>query len=129
VNTALQFGLVALGGAVGASLRYAVNLGVVLAGRVDFPYATLAVNAAGSLLAGLLLVLFTTAWPHHPGWRVFAMTGLLGGFTTFSAFSVETLALFQAGQLRAAALNILTNVVLCLALCGAGIALARRAVA
>lgn len=129
MNTASQFGLVALGGAVGAACRFAVYLGAALAGRTEFPFATLVVNAVGSLIAGLLFTLFATAWQHDPAWRLFALTGLLGGFTTFSAFSVETLTLFQAGQVRAAALNVVANIVLCLVLCGAGIALARRALA
>ena len=89
ISTTLQ---VALGGALGAALRFL--LGTALA-RPGFPVAILGVNVLGSFLMGLLAV-----WLQQrglTGWQPFLMTGLLGGFTTFSAFSLETMTLIERG--------------------------------
>jgi len=86
--------LVALGGALGAVLRYAVGLAVA------FPMGTLVVNVIGSLAIGVAFVAFAQSTKSHP----FVITGLLGGFTTFSAFSLDTLKLIEAGRIGAAGL-------------------------
>ena len=91
--------LVAVGGALGAASRYSLS-GWMLhhAGQAKFPYETFAVNVIGCLLAG---VLAGVAEKHHlisPEARLFLLTGILGGFTTFSAFGVETLYLVRRGE-------------------------------
>lgn len=105
---------VALGGALGASLRYAVGLFWVA--RADrWPMSTLSVNVLGCLVAGVLLTSVATRMPAGSPYGLFLMTGVLGAFTTFSAFSVDTLRLAQSGQWSIAVLNVGLNVVLCLA--------------
>jgi CrcB protein len=86
--------LVALGGGAGAAARFGVSQ--ALAGRDGFPWATFAINVAGSLLLGILM----GAFPSGDAWRVRALlaAGFCGGFTTFSTFSYETLVLLQRGS-------------------------------
>ena len=110
---------VALGGAIGAVLRYAVGLAVV------FPIGTLAVNVAGSFAIGLVWVIFAARGLQ--GWLPFVMTGILGGFTTFSAFSLDTLRLVETGRLAAAGGYVMASVLVSLAACAAGLWIARGA--
>jgi CrcB protein len=110
-----QLFLIAIGGAVGSVLRYLVSTGVYsLIGRL-FPFGTLTVNIIGSLAMGFLSVFllerFNGLAPHL---RALLLVGFLGGFTTFSAFSLETLALFENGDFILGLLNILLSVSLCL---------------
>lgn len=101
--------LVALGGAIGASLRYLAGLGVVrLLGHHDFPMAIITVNVIGSFLMGVFVVAAAQRGLTHLG--PFVMTGLLGGFTTFSAFSLETVTLFERGQPGQAVLYVAMSV-------------------
>jgi CrcB protein len=88
---------------------------------VGAPWGTAAVNVIGSFAIGVLFVLLDT----RVGWQLFLMTGLLGGFTTFSAFSLDTIKLFEAGQPLEAALYVLGSVVLSLIAVALGVALAR----
>ena len=97
--------LVALGGAVGAALRYLAGLGVVhLLGRTAFPLGIITVNILGSFLMGVFAVLAMHRGLNHLSPLV--MTGLFGGFTTFSAFSLETALLIERGSYGMAALYI-----------------------
>jgi CrcB protein len=80
---------VAVGGGVGAAARHAAEVAWPTSSG-DFPWTILTVNAAGSALIGVLLVLITEAWPAHRLLRPLIGTGFLGGFTTFSAFAVDT---------------------------------------
>jgi CrcB protein len=106
---------IALGGAIGSVLRH---LGVSAIGA---PWGVAAVNVAGSFAIGVLYVLLASRSALAPA----LMTGLLGGFTTFSAFSLDTLKLWEAGQPAQAALYVATSVLLSLAAVVAGVSLAR----
>ncbi|MEQ8232611.1 MAG: fluoride efflux transporter CrcB [Gammaproteobacteria bacterium] len=123
---AATLALIALGGALGAVLRFLVSSGVAaLAGR-GFPYGTLLVNVLGSAAIGALYVLLTERLVAAPGWRAFLVVGLLGALTTFSTFSLETVQLVEAGLAGRAMLNVLLNVVLCVAACALALALMRQ---
>jgi fluoride exporter len=107
---------VALGGALGSVTRYAVSLGTARWLGVGFPWGTLIVNVAGSFAIGLLAALVTADGRPALGTdaRAFLMIGILGGFTTFSSFSLETLNLARGGALAAAAANAGLSLALCL---------------
>lgn len=121
-----QLVAIAVGGAVGAVLRYGASTAVyALAGR-GFPYGTLAVNVAGSAVMGLLFVLLVERLDADPVWRAALLVGLLGSFTTFSTFSMETLALMEEGAAVKALANILASVLLCLAGVWLGVAVGRQ---
>jgi CrcB protein len=114
---------VALGGALGASARYGVNLGAARLFGPAFPWATLAVNVVGSFLMGLLVA----ALGRDSAWAPLLMTGVLGGFTTFSAFSLDAVALWHKGQGAVAAAYVAASVLLSLAALMAGLFMGRPA--
>ena len=109
--------LVALGSGVGGAARLYVSTLVSRGAGTSFPWGTLAVNVAGCLLVGALGALFEPSNPLHvrQELRVLLIVGVLGGFTTFSAFSLETLLLVQRGAVGAAVGYVVASVVLCLA--------------
>jgi CrcB protein len=107
--------LAGLGGFVGSAARY--SIGVLLArttAALTFPIATLLVNVTGSFLIGLLLGTTPARNWLNDDMRVFVIVGILGGFTTFSSFSMDTLQLWRETNAARAGLNVLLNVVLCL---------------
>ena len=106
---------IALGGAIGAALRYGIGLFLL------FPYATLFVNVLGSFLMGIAFVFLASRSAATP----FVMTGILGGFTTFSAFSLDTLKLYEAGRLAAAGGYLAGSVILSLSALILGVVIAR----
>ena len=108
---------VALGGAIGALLRYATTLAVAA------PLGTLIVNVLGSFAMGLAFVFVTAKGLDRAA--LFVMTGVLGGFTTFSAFSLDAYRLYEKGELASAATYVAGSVVLSVAGLVAGILLAR----
>lgn len=119
---------VGLGGGLGAVTRYL--LGLWVAGRVGstFPYHTLLINVSGSLAIGILLVLLTERLATDPAWRLFLVIGALGGYTTFSSFTYEALALVESGDLVAAALYVFGSNALGLLAAYAGIVVTRTIV-
>lgn len=101
--------LVALGGAIGACLRYLTGIGLMrLLGPQDFPVAIITVNVVGSFLMGVFVVGAAQRGLTH--FSPFVMTGVLGGFTTFSAFSLETVTLLQRGDTGHALLYVVLSV-------------------
>jgi fluoride exporter len=107
---------VALGGALGSVARYACSTAAARWLGAGFPYGTLFVNVAGSFATGLLAALVSSEGRPSLGAdaRAFVLVGVLGGFTTFSSFSFETLELARGGALGAAGTNVALSVVLCL---------------
>jgi len=118
--------LVAAGSALGGVLRYVV--GVALQQRLVsvFPYGTLTVNVTGSLLAGFLVRYLLQSPLGTPEVRALLLTGFCGGYTTFSAFSFESVQLFQEGDYWRGALNVLSNVVCSLGATALGFLLAQE---
>ncbi len=114
---------VAIGGALGAVARYLTGLGAVRIMGAAFPYGTLSVNVVGSFAMGVLAVLLMAKGGAR--FSPVLMTGLLGGFTTFSAFSLEAVSLWERGAVGAAAVYVTASVVLSIAALLAGLALAR----
>ena len=117
---------IALGGSIGAVLRYLASTGLhLLVGR-GFPYGTLLVNVLGSLLMGFLYVMLVERLALSVEWRAVLLIGMLGAFSTFSTFSMETFALFEDGENIKALLNIILSVSLCLVAVWLGVATGRR---
>ncbi|MEO0402582.1 MAG: fluoride efflux transporter CrcB [Pseudomonadota bacterium] len=120
--------LVALGGAIGASLRWLAGVAMLRAmGPSDFPLAIITVNVIGSFLMGVFVVAAAQRGLTHLS--PFVMTGLLGGFTTFSAFSLETMTLIERGQMGHAALYIAISVAVSIGALALGLVLARGVLA
>lgn len=117
------FLMIALGGALGASARHAANLVVQRLLGPGFPWATLVVNVLGSLVMGMLVIWFAERGTMR--FAPFLTVGLLGGFTTFSTFSLDAVALWQRGDQLAATGYVAASVVLSLAALLAGMMLAR----
>lgn len=117
---------IAAGGALGSVLRYGLSLWVqALAGR-GFPFGTLAVNVLGCLAMGFLFVLLDERTGASAVWRAGLLIGVLGGFTTFSAFSIETFNLIEQGALAKAAGNMAANLALCVGAIWLGVFSARQ---
>jgi len=122
----MQLLFIALGGAIGAVLRFVVSNAVYASAGRDFPYGTLTVNVVGSLLMGVLYVLLVERFAMAGEWRAFLLVGLLGAFTTFSTFSIETLTLIENGAHARALANMLLSVMLCVFATWAGVVAARQ---
>jgi CrcB protein len=107
----VHFLLVALGGAIGAGFRHLVNVAALKILGAGFPWATLTVNLVGSFAMGVFIELLTRRVGSSNELRLFVATGILGGFTTFSAFSLDFAALWQRGETAVAAGYVLASVV------------------
>ena len=125
-----KFFLVFAGGGLGAVARYGVGLGMGRAGLTGWPYATFAVNVIGGLLMGVLAgVLAHRGGEGADHWRVALGVGVLGGFTTFSAFSLETALMIERRQVLSAGAYAALSVVVCVAAVFAGLLLTRKVLA
>lgn len=124
----MRFLLICLGGAVGTAARYGAGGLAVRWWGTEFPYGTLVVNVTGSFLIGFIqqVGLTTLAIPETA--RLVLTIGLMGGFTTYSSFSYETLRLVEEGSWLQAATNVVLTTGLCLAVCALGLVLGRVAV-
>jgi len=120
VTTLIQ---VALGGALGASGRYLTGVAAIRLMGPGFPWGTLAVNVLGSFVMGVVVVVLGHLSANR--YAPFLMTGVLGGFTTFSAFSLDALTIWERGQHGLAAVYVAASVILSLGAIVAGLALAR----
>ena len=116
---------IAAGGALGSILRYLVQLQCSYWFGSKFPYGTMIVNTIGSLLVGFLFIILLERYTVPSDIRLALMAGLLGGFTTFSAFSLETFGLIQQGNTFGAVSNIILSVILSVSACFLGVILAR----
>ena len=117
---------IAVGGAVGAVLRYLTSVTVYAFMGRGFPYGTLFVNVSGSMLMGLLSVMMLERLDLGPELRAAVLVGVLGSFTTFSTFSIETLNLLEQGEMVRATANIVLSVLLCLVAVWSGVLIGRQ---
>ena len=118
--------IVFLGGGVGAAIRHGVNIAGMKTMGPNFPYATIFINITGSMVMGLAAAYFAFKGAPSQHWRLFMTTGILGGYTTFSAFSLDAALLYERGQLGLAALYVIASVVLSIAGLFAGLWLMRQ---
>jgi len=121
-----QMMAIAAGGAIGALLRYWTSLAVHSRLGSGFPYGTLMVNVLGSLLMGFLYIWLIERIAAGATLRAFLLIGVLGAFTTFSTFSMETLNLVEGGQLGKALLNVVVSVTVCITAAALGVFAARQ---
>ena len=119
------FLLVFVGSGLGGMLRYAVNLAAGALLGMAFPWGTAFVNVAGSFTMGVVAGVLAIKGAGFDGWRLFLATGILGGFTTFSSFSLDTATLWERGATAAAGAYVLGSVVLSIAALFAGLWLTR----
>ena len=121
----MNYLLVFFGGGLGASLRHAVNMACAKGFGTAFPYGTFIINFSGSIVMGLIAGYLAFKGEASQPWRLFVMTGILGGYTTFSAFSLDTALLYERGELALTAFYVLGSVGLSIAGLFAGLALVR----
>ena len=124
-----RLALVAVGGAAGSVLRYLTNGLAVRWLGLDFPYGTLIVNVVGSFLIGLVQALADEAAVFPEPARLFLSVGVMGGFTTYSAFSYETVRLVELDAWGRALANVAVTTVVCLGVCALGLVAGRSLVA
>jgi CrcB protein len=121
-ETLSSYAVIALGGAAGSVLRFWLANAIQHRAGTAFPWGTIAVNVIGSFLIGFIfcVTLEGARFAASATWRNFLMVGVLGGFTTFSAFSLQTLELWRAGSVLPALANVLVSVIVCLFACALG---------
>ncbi len=116
--------LLVSGGAIGTVARYLISGVAQKYMGSGFPWGTLVVNVTGAFIIGLIWGLFETV-EIRSGFRIFVFIGILGGFTTFSSFALETMNLYKQGEIKMAILNILANNILAIVLVFVGFIVAR----
>ena len=124
--TGLGWFAIAMGGALGATARFAMSHQVYQWFGREFAWGTLSVNVLGSFIMGLIAVLLVDKLALSTEWRAFVMVGFLGAFTTFSTFSYETMQYIQVGEINKAFINIAVSVVTCLVAVWIGMLAARQ---
>jgi CrcB protein len=120
-----RFALICLGGAVGTGARYLLGGVVAQWAGPEFPYGTLLINVLGSFLIGVVQQVGLTSLLIPDTLRLVLAVGVMGGFTTYSSFSYETIRLLEAGSWLAASVYVALTTALCLACCVAGLSLGR----
>jgi CrcB protein len=121
----MNYLLVFVGGGLGASLRHTVNMVCARIMGTAFPWGTFIINITGSIVMGLIAGYLAFRGEVSQPWRLFLMTGILGGYTTFSAFSLDAALLYERGALGLAAAYVLGSVILSIAGLFAGLWLIR----
>lgn len=122
----MSYLIVFLGAGIGGTMRHGVNLAVTRAFGTHFPLGIMVINVAGCLAMGLIAGWFALRGQAGQEWRLFLTTGILGGFTTFSAFSLDAAVLWERGELGLAALYVGGSVALSLAAVFAGLWVMRQ---
>ncbi|MEO6382261.1 MAG: fluoride efflux transporter CrcB [Nitrobacter sp.] len=122
----MNYLLVFVGGGLGATLRHAVNIVCARAFGTHFPFGTFIINITGSIVMGLIAGYLAFKGNAAQPWRLFVMTGILGGYTTFSAFSLDTALLYERGEIGLALLYVVGSVGLAIAGLFGGLALVRH---
>lgn len=117
--------LVAFGGAIGSVLRYYVSQLALRVAGPNFPWGTLTVNVVGCFVIGVFAEMITRRFDASPELRLLLITGFLGGFTTFSSFSLDAISLFERGAVASGAIYMIASVGLSMAAVFAGLALMR----
>lgn len=117
---------IAAGGALGSVLRYGLSVQAAKSFGTLLPWGTILVNILGSFAIGFMFILLQSKVDDSDVLRAFIITGLLGGFTTFSAFSLETLILLTEGAYFRSLLNVLISVVVCVVAAGMGVFIAKQ---
>jgi fluoride exporter len=118
--------VVFLGGGIGAALRHGINIAAARTLGTAFPYGTLLINISGSFIMGVIAAYFAFKGDASQHWRLFLTTGILGGYTTFSAFSLDAVLLYERGEIGMAALYVIASVAISIAGLFAGLALVRN---
>lgn len=114
-----------LGGGLGAAARYGVNVGVGRVNPTDFPWHTLVINITGCFIMGVLTEAMALRLNVSNEWRLFLTTGIMGGYTTFSAFALDYALLFERKDFMSAGIYVLASVIGSILACFAGLALVR----
>src|ERR1700704_3023871 len=122
----MNYLLVFVGGGIGSTLRHIVHVVCPRFLGTNFPYHTFIINISGSTIMGLIAGYLAFRGEASQSWRLFLMTGILGGYTTFSAFSLDAALLYERGEIGLAALYVAGSVVLSIAGLFAGLALVRH---
>jgi fluoride exporter len=123
---AMSYLLVFFGGGLGAALRHFINVTCARCLGTGFPWGTFIINITGSTVMGLIAGYLAFKGEASQPWRLFLMTGILGGYTTFSAYSLDAALLYERGELGLAALYVIGSVVLSIAGLFGGLALVRH---
>ena len=124
----MHYLLVFIGGGLGSALRHTVNVICPKLFGTHFPYHTFIINITGSTIMGLIAGYLAFKGDAGQSWRLFVMTGILGGYTTFSAFSLDAAVLYERGEIGLAAFYVLGSVILSILGLFAGLALIRSLV-
>jgi fluoride exporter len=122
----MNYLLVFIGGGLGSSLRHLINVVSIRSLGTAFPFHTFIINITGSIVMGLIAGYLAFKGEAAQSWRLFLMTGILGGYTTFSAFSLDAALLYERGEIALALFYVLGSVVLSLVGLFAGLALVRH---